>query len=311
MKNDQEGSFNMTRKLAIVLMLFVLCSVFSIGHSEAAAPTQSILLTGVGNARELGGYKAEDGRTVRHGLLLRTAKLSDATEEDIQRLISEYHLAVIVDFRGDTEIENKPDPEISGVRNLNLQIIDEKEDPLPGEMAAEIDTLTAQNGEVSKVDMIRLAIKYGTFTDRMYVDFLSSDKGKAGYRRFFNELLDLPDGRAILFHCSEGKDRTGCAAMLILYALGSDEDTIMEDFLLTNVYNAALIEEDRRLLEAEGISGEEMETYLPMMDQVNPAYMAAAIAWMTETCGSPLGYIMQELGVTEEEIAALRNKFLE
>jgi len=143
------------------------------------------------------------------------------------------------------------------------------------------------------------------------VDFLFSDKGKAGYCQLFDELLDLPDGQAILFHCTEGKDRTGCAAMLILYALGVDEDTIMEDFLLTNVYNAALIEEDRRMLEAEGISEEEMETYLPMMDQVNPAFMSAAIAWMTESFGSPLGYIIQELGVTKDEIAVLRDKFLE
>jgi len=303
----------MTRKLAIaiVLMLYVLCSVFSIGHSEAAVPPQSIRLTGVGNARELGGYKAEDGRTIRHGLLLRTAKLSGATEEDIQRLISEYHLAVVVDFRGNDEIENNPDPDISGARNLNLQIIDKEDDPLPEEMAAEIDALMAQNGEISKLDMLRMAIKYGTFSDQMYVDFLWSDKGKAGYCQLFDELLDLPDGQAILFHCTEGKDRTGCAAMLILYALGVDEDTIMEDFLLTNVYNAALIEEDRRMLEAEGISEEEMETYLPMMDQVNPAFMSAAIAWMTESFGSPLGYIIQELGVTKDEIAVLRDKFLE
>ena len=303
----------MTRKLAIaiVLMLYVLCSVFSIGHSEAAVPPQSIRLTGVGNARELGGYKAEDGRAIRHGLLLRTAKLSGATEEDIQRLISEYHLSVVVDFRGNDEIENNPDPDISGARNLNLQIIDKEDDPLPEEMAAEIDALMAQNGEISKLDMLRMAIKYGTFSDQMYVDFLSSDKGKAGYCQLFDELLDLPDGQAILFHCTEGKDRTGCAAMLILYALGVDEDTIMEDFLLTNVYNAALIEEDRRMLEAEGISEEEMETYLPMMDQVNPAFMSAAIAWMTESFGSPLGYIIQELGVTKDEIAVLRDKFLE
>ena len=259
----------------------------------------------------MGGYKTEDGRTVRHGILLRTAKLSGATEEDIQKLISEYHPAVVVDFRTGTEIEKNPDPDISGARRLNLQIIDDEETPLLEEMAAEIETLTDQNGEISKTDMLRLAIRYGLFTDQMYVDFLSSDKGKAGYRQFFDELLDLPDGRAILFHCSEGKDRTGCAAMLILYALGVDEDSIMEDFLLTNVFNAALIEEDRRILEAEGISEEEMETYLPMMDQVNTALMAAAIAWMTENCGSPIGYITQELGVTEDEIAVLRNKFLE
>ena len=134
-----KGDVNMTRKFTAVLMLCVFCFVISAGHSEAAVPAQSILLSGVGNARELGGYKTEDGREVRHGILLRTAKLSGATEEDIQRLISEYHLAVVVDFRGDNEIEKKPDPEISGARNLNLQIIDEKKDPLPGEMAAEME----------------------------------------------------------------------------------------------------------------------------------------------------------------------------
>ena len=47
------------------------------------------------------------------------------------------------------------------------------------------------------------------------------------------------------------------------------------------------------------------------MDQVFPAFMENAIQWMTETCGSPLGYITQELGVTEAEIQALRDKFLE
>ena len=301
----------MTRKLAVVLILCVLCFVFSAGYTEAAAPAQSILLTGVGNARELGGYKTGDGRTVRHGVLLRTAKLSGATEEDIQRLVSGYHLAVVADFRGGMEREKSPDPEISVVRNLNLPIIDDEKQPLPKEMAAEVEALMAENGELSKLDMLRLAVRYGTFTDQMYVDFLSSDRGKAGYTQLFDELLALPDGRAILFHCTEGKDRTGCAAMLILYALGVDEETIMEDFLLTNTFNAALIEEDRRLLEAEGLSAEEMETYLPIMDQVNPAYMTAAIAWMTENCGSPLGYITQELGVTEEEIAVLRDKFLE
>lgn len=193
MQNYITNNDKMIRKLAFVLMLCVLCSVFSIGHCDAAASTQSILLTGVGNARELGGYKTEDGRTVRHGILLRTAKLSGAKEEDIQRLISEYHLAVVVDFRGDMEIEKIPDPIISSARNLNLQIMDEDNKPSE-EMAAEVEALMSGNGEISKLDMLRLAIRYGTFTDQIYADFLSSDKGKAGYRQFFDELLALPDG---------------------------------------------------------------------------------------------------------------------
>ena len=47
---------------------------------------QSIPLKSIANARELGGYLTSDGRTVRNGVLLRTANLNDITAEDIQTL---------------------------------------------------------------------------------------------------------------------------------------------------------------------------------------------------------------------------------
>ena len=46
----------------------------------------------------------------------------------------------------------------------------------------------------------------------------------------------------ILFHCSAGKDRTGIAAILILLALGVDEETAMYDYMLTNEYRKEYIE---------------------------------------------------------------------
>ena len=299
----------MFRKLTIVLTICALCFAFVFAYAEG----RSVSLTGVGNARELGGYTTRDGRTVKHGLLLRTAKLSNATEEDLRKLADAYHLSVVIDFRGKTEIGRYPDPQISGARNVNIQIIDDA-NVFPEDMVAEMEALGARNGKVTKMDRLRLAIKYGMFgeqADQMYVGFLSSDRGSAGYRQFFRELLDLPDGKAILFHCSEGKDRTGCAAMLILFALGADEETVMEDFLLTNVFNADLIEEDKRMLREEGIAEEDMDVYLPQMDQVSPVYMRNALDWMTQNYGSPLGYITQVCGVTEEELVELRNKFLE
>lgn len=225
-------------------------------------------------------------------------------------LTDDYHLSVVVDFRGDTEIKHYPDPEISGVKNLNIQIIDD-ENAYPEEMIAELEELGARNGQVTKMDRFHLSLQYYDSSNQMYVDFLSLSRGRAGYSQFFRELLELPDEEALLFHCAEGKDRTGCAAMLILFALGADEETVMEDFLLTNEYNADLIEEDRRMLREEGMSEEEIEEYLPLLDQVSPTYMKNAITWMTENYGSPLGYIKQELGVTDEEIIELRDKFLE
>ena len=198
----------MVKKLALMMVLCVLCSVFTGGYAETAVREQSIPLAGVGNARELGGYRTEDGKTVRHGVLLRTAKPAGATEEDIRILTEDYHLAEIIDFRGDMEIEHAPDPEMDGVNYLNIQLLSD-ENPLPEEMQAEMEELESQGVEIDKMTRLRLGLKYGTFSDRIYVDFLSSSGGKAGYRQFFNELLALPAGRAVLVHCSEGKDRTG------------------------------------------------------------------------------------------------------
>lgn len=297
-------------KIRIILILCLSLLFCAVCKAEIFENSQSLSLIGVGNARELGGYRTKDGYVVKHGVLLRTAKLSDATEEDIQRLISDYHLAVDVDFRGDGEVERAPDPEMEGVEYLNIHILDESVG-LSEELDAEIAALEEQGIEVDKITMTRLAMKYGAFSDQMYVDILSSDVGKAGYSRFFQALLALPEDRALLFHCSQGKDRTGCGAMLTLYALGVDRETIMSDFLLTNEYNAALIAEEREYLIENGITEEELDTYMKTMDQVFPEFMENAIEWMTETYGSPMGYITQELGVSESEIQALRDKFLE
>jgi hypothetical protein len=90
------------------------------------ASTQSIHLEGVGNARQLGGYVGEGGRTVKDGVLLRIAALSKATEEDVRRLTEEYHLAEVIDLRLASEVESDPELKIDGVKNLNLRIIDEE-----------------------------------------------------------------------------------------------------------------------------------------------------------------------------------------
>ena len=52
------------------------------------------------------------------------------------------------------------------------------------------------------------------------------------FAELFGHLLesDVPT----VFHCTAGKDRTGFAAALLLRALGVDEQTVMQDYLLTN-----------------------------------------------------------------------------
>ena len=61
-------------------------------------------LKSVANARELGGYKTADGRTVKSDVLLRTGRLDDISDEDKYILRNEYHVSDVIDFSMDMEI---------------------------------------------------------------------------------------------------------------------------------------------------------------------------------------------------------------
>ncbi|MBQ7677377.1 MAG: tyrosine-protein phosphatase [Lachnospiraceae bacterium] len=276
---------------------------------QESGEEQGIGLVGVGNARELGGYKTADGKTVKKGIFLRTAALGEATEEDITRLKEEYHLATVVDFRMDMERDASPDPEIEGVKNVHIRIMDEEK---LAEKQKNIDPAKLEGLDLTnRMDQLKLAVMTGVVGPDMYKDFLSNEQGKKGYKQFFEEILSLPEDGSILFHCSQGKDRTGCGAMLILSALGVDEETIMEDFLLTNTFNAQKIEGERKMLEEHGIEGEELDTMLKAMDEVDPEYMNIALTWMKEEYGSVQGYLTDGLGITEEQIGQLKDRYLE
>lgn len=53
------------------------------------------------------------------------------------------------------------------------------------------------------------------------------------WRAIFKTLLNS-DNTAILWHCTNGKDRTGVVAALILLTLGVPQAAIMDDYLRTN-----------------------------------------------------------------------------
>lgn len=152
---------------------------------------------------------------------------------------------------------------------------------------------------------------YGIVSDQMYVEFLQGANGKQNYRILFEDLLKLPEGQSLLFHCTQGKDRTGVAAMLILSALGADEDTIMRDYLLTNEFNARKIAGQRKMLTQAGIPAGKLDQYLIAMDQVDPVLMRNALDWLKAEYGGAEGYLKQELGMDEARITLLQEKFLE
>ena len=169
----------------------------------------SIGLSGVQNARELGGYRSEDGRVVKGGVLLRTARLSTGTEEDLKRLKEVYHLAKIIDLRSDEEIygseeialftgskDPDPDPEIEGAEYINLQILDLKK-----MMVNNTELMKEIEPPLDFIQMLNITIKAGFINDELYFGFLDEEPGRSSYSRFMRELMSLEEGKAVLSTC--------------------------------------------------------------------------------------------------------------
>ena len=55
------------------------------------------------NKRDLGGLKTKDGKVIRNGMLVRSAKLAEAEENDLKGI------ATIIDLRTEAEREEMPD----------------------------------------------------------------------------------------------------------------------------------------------------------------------------------------------------------
>ena len=84
-----------------------------------------ITVAGIINARDLGGLTTREGKTIRKGLLLRSANLSRATEADLTKLRQDYRLSAVIDLRTAVERKEKPDRIPEGVEYRINPIFDE------------------------------------------------------------------------------------------------------------------------------------------------------------------------------------------
>ena len=268
-------------------------------------PEQAVNLPGVGNARELGGY-AIGGKRIRPGVLIRTADLSGAKSEAIHTLENELRIRFVVDFRMSEECRQKPDPQIPGAEHLSLPVLEMEDMPLADPESLRLYT----DPKTDRMQLFEMIYATGALSPQLYTDFLLRERGKQAYRRFFRALLSLEPGRGLLWHCTDGKDHTGCAAMLLLSALGASRETVLADYLLTNSYNAAKLAPVEERLKAAPMPAEKREALLFSLGGVSARYMTHAMDTLEQTYGSVAAYLEQELGVGEKERSQLRELLL-
>lgn len=274
--------------------------------------TMRILLEGLCNTRDLGGYRTLDGRKIKSKRLIRSGALCDAAGTDLEVLCKDYDLKTVVDFRTEAERKLKPDPQMQGVRYVENPILEEETLGITRENEETRDG----NAVVKKVISTLHAdgMTPLSYMEKMYTNLITNSFSRAQYKKFFVLLLEQKEG-AVLWHCSAGKDRVGVATILLLSALGVPKEQIIADYVKVNRFVAKDVAVLMHTL-TEGMDPSARETQVRMeamrlLFTVDRAYAESVFAAMEATCGSVDAFLEKEMGLTDEKREALRDNYLE
>ena len=258
---------------------------------------------GIINARDLGGLPAGGG-FVRPGCLLRTAFLAEATDNDIKRL-QELPLKAIFDFRSLPEAEAAPDRQVPGAEIIHLPTLDQEAERASGEAVPEQTWLDLPR-HIVDLSFTHLFQKKAR---ELYPSLILSEFSQLQYAAFLNMIILKGEDGAVLWHCSQGKDRTGIGAALILGILGASRETIVEDFDLSNRVYKPLVDSLCAQVAAKGGGEGEMDVIRAFMG-VSTRNFCATLDLIDRQWGSLQDYIVSLLGITEDDIALLRKRYL-
>ena len=265
--------------------------------------SQIIEFEQLNNTRDLGGMITKDGRVVKSGKLIRSGQLFFASEKDREKLSG--MVETIVDFRTDQELYEKPDPLFPDVDFHHITILSSWMTGITWEEKSDIS-------EAELFDKLRrtpeLCLQY---MQAIYGGFVANDYYVAQYRKFVKLLLK-ERSKALLWHCTAGKDRAGFASVIVEELLGIDREQIIADYLLTAVYLKEEIGGIVAKLKKEYADVEEVvEKSMQYLFGAERAYIEATYRKADEMYGGFETFLKDGLKITKEERYKLQKMYLE
>lgn len=233
------------------------------------------------NFRDLGGYVAADGRTVRRRHLFRSDALWRLTDADVER-VHALGVTTVIDFRTTHELES------NGWGGIEL--LDAEHVHLP--------TFDTTRPMIEDEEIMKSLI---TAPDA-YMSMLRN--GAAAYAGALRHVAASED--PVVFFCAAGKDRTGVFAALVLGLLGVSDDDIVADYALTG----EVIERIHALRDFEDPAVERSASRIGKdLHNAYPESMAATIERLHAEWGDWNGYA-EAVGVGDDVRAQLRDRLL-
>lgn len=280
-------------------LLYRLCQdLLEVKYLLAGGRIQKISFDSLANTRDLGGFVTKSGRQICPHRLLRSGALMWSSERDREKLVKEYGLKAVVDFRTGAERKEYPDPEMPGVENIWNPIVDDAVMGITREKQSDksaIQQVLEQTGGSPEGPE--------EYMRNMYRNFVTSDYSRRQYKKFFEILLRQEEG-SVLWHCSAGKDRVGVATALLLSALGVDREQIMTDYMKTNDFGKAEVAVLVDKVKAE------YRAAVRMLFIVKTSFLSSVFEQIDREYGGMDAFLENEMGLTPDKLDRLRDLYL-
>ncbi len=252
---------------------------------------QSLGLAHDPNLRDLGGYRTEDGKWVKEGLLFRGGRMSDLTAAESASLTA-LDVAYDIDMRTPGEVTHHPDVVPAGATYIARSVL------LPDDPAA----TTVIPGLDDSDSLRTFGYSTGVYQS-LYLELGGEPSETYAYRQIFGDIL-AADGSPVLYHCTAGNDRTGWASFVLLKLLGVPEKTALNDYTASNFYGNDLLQSYNDYYASLGFTAKQSDFFL------KKAYIATALRSAEMVYGSFDNYVRLGLGLNSTDIAKLRATYL-
>lgn len=240
-----------------------------------------IKLEGTANFRDAGGYRTTNGQWVKMGEIYRSDALNKLTDNDLAKL-QRLRVKTVFDLRMESERTKDADKVPAGAKYVVADVF-------AGSGSFQAMPKSPDEAVKAMVDAEKAMV--------------SGEGGKKAYTQVF-EGIERDRDRAVLFHCTAGKDRTGWANASLLTALGVPSETVMADYLASNDYRKATNDAVLSHLPAA-----QAAVYKPMLD-VRPEYLNAGYDEVKAKYGTFDNYLKSGLGVDARELKQLKKDLL-
>lgn len=241
------------------------------------------------NFRDIAGnstantYLNRDGLALRRGLIYRSNYLPLQAAD--QQTLQDLDIKMVYDLRTVAERKDQPDvlTPATDLALINVMGLDTVPIPTFHTAADAVDYMTQLVGRF--ITDPEMSYRFGVVIRGLIYNLKSQ-----------------------VFHCTDGKDRTGWTAAVIQMLLGVDEDVVRSDYLLTNQYTAERVQ--KCYADAVKVHGQKVaDAYAPILG-VQDAFLHTELTTLKNSFGSIEQYAKQALLLSDADIEALKKKML-